>query len=81
MTNSPKDFNSIEELESFFKSQKKYPSSIRLNAYTTITDVEAFIRSHISYVKANQHKKYCSNYLDRLVFVKDILVKINSHPS
>jgi hypothetical protein len=65
-----KEWN-IEELEQFFNSSN-LPSKVKLS-FGTITDVPKFIKSHLSYIKANKQKLTFRPYLERLVEVKNLI--------
>ncbi|WP_288954489.1 DUF6371 domain-containing protein [uncultured Polaribacter sp.] len=56
----------IKELESFFKNMKLSKSEIKLNQCTTILNVNRFITSHLSTIKANNGNLIYLPYLVRL---------------
>jgi hypothetical protein len=67
-TASPWD---IETLEKFFKENTLPPPPIKLNVVCHITNVRAFIDSHIDILKENEGKETYLPYLQRLYQLKD----------
>jgi hypothetical protein len=72
--------NDISELERFFNNSQLPSEPIKLNPWSTIEDVSAFIESHLRYVKSNNGKKSFRPYLERLQELKQIL-KNSKHNS
>ena len=62
----------IGVVEKFFALQK-LPESIRLNAWSMITDTNLFITSHIGIVKYHNGENIYKPYLERLFELKKIL--------
>jgi L-serine deaminase len=62
--------NEIDELESFFKNLKLPKEEIKLNQCTTISNLNKFIKSHLSAVKANNGNEAYLPYLVRLYELK-----------
>lgn len=63
----------IAELEKFFASVTLPISPIKLNAYSTITDVQKFISGHMGYLKADNGHIAILPYFERLQALKKIL--------
>jgi hypothetical protein len=70
----------ITELENYFASltsgifwRKLATQSIKLNAYSTITNVSLFLQSHFATVKANNGKRTFLPFLNRLQGLKQYL--------
>ncbi|GGK58920.1 BT4734/BF3469 family protein [Rufibacter glacialis] len=63
----------VEELESFFENASLPSESIQLLPWEKITDPQQFIRSHISYIKANNGKRSTLPHFERLTRLKAIL--------
>jgi hypothetical protein len=68
--------NEITELESFFKSIKLPTDPTRLDQCSQVTDINLFIKSHLSIVKAQNGNERYRPYMERLNEVRDIL-KLN----
>jgi hypothetical protein len=62
----------LSELEEFF-SKIDLPTEIRLNNWTTITDVPKCINSHIETLKNNPGNKAFMPYYIRLLHIYSIL--------
>ncbi len=67
----------INGLETFFAGATLPDVPIKLNEYTTVTDVSKFIHSHINTVKANNGKQTFLPYLNRLQELKNLCMKEN----
>jgi hypothetical protein len=63
----------IIELEHYFKTVAIPPHPIKLNQYSTITDINIFIESHFVTVKANNGNRTFLPYLNRLQELKKVL--------
>lgn len=63
----------ITELESFFKNSTLPEHELRLNSYSTITNVPNFIKSHLSIVKAQSGNPGYKPYFDSLIELKEKL--------
>jgi len=66
------DFD-ISELENYFKGITLPTRHVKLNPYSTITNVPLFIESHFATVKANNGKQTFLPYLNRLQELKQVL--------
>jgi hypothetical protein len=66
----------IQELEEFFKNAT-LPDSIELFHSTVITDVKAFVHSHLQIIKLRQGVPVFEGFYDRLVLLKEKL-SVNS---
>jgi hypothetical protein len=66
------DFD-ISELENYFKGITLPTRPVKLNPYSTITNVPLFIDSHFAIVKANNGKRTFLPYLNRLQELKQVL--------
>ena len=64
----------IAELEIFFQSHTFQINTVKLNPYTTISNIPQFIQSHLTMVKANCGKRIFEPYLHRLIELKNILL-------
>ncbi|CAN5632397.1 hypothetical protein BH11BAC1_BH11BAC1_24050 [soil metagenome] len=64
----------IEELETFFQTSTFQMTPLKLNPFTTITDIPYFVESHLAMVKANCGKRTFEPYLQRLIELKKILL-------
>lgn len=62
----------ILELEKLF-SAAKYKKSYFLNDWSEILNPEKFVKSHLSYIKANFKKSLFFPYLERLRVLKSQL--------
>ncbi len=62
----------LDELKKFFKSVE-LPAMIKLNGWTTITNVRNFLNSHFEYCKANNGSEVFKPYYNRLLELKQIL--------
>lgn len=74
----PEDWSSdIAELQAFFSTvdMAALQQPIRLNSFSTITDLQKYIDSHLATVKANNGKPWFKVYLERLWEVKKYLPK------
>ncbi len=69
--------NDISELEIYFKTINLPTNSIRLNAYTIITEPKLFINSHLLIVKAYNGNRIFLPYLNRLKKFKHLIDKKN----
>jgi hypothetical protein len=67
----------ISDLETFFTSIILPIHPVKLNPYTTITNVSIFIQSHLEIVKFNNGKPTFLPYLNRLQQFKQILIEMN----
>jgi Zn-dependent M32 family carboxypeptidase len=56
----------VEELEKYFKNNKKLPDTIKLNHFTTIK-CSQFVDSHLSILKKNNGNKTFLPFLNRLI--------------
>jgi Zn-dependent M32 family carboxypeptidase len=56
----------VEELEKYFKNNKKLPDTIKLNHFTTIK-CSQFVDSHLSILKENNGNKTFLPFLNRLI--------------
>jgi len=65
--------NSIEELENYFLNIRLPKQPIKLNQFSTITDCQLFIESHLATIKANKGNSLYSPYLNRLHELKQVL--------
>lgn len=65
--------NQIKSLQSFFKNTVITQSNIKINAASTITDVRAFIDSHLQTVKFNNGNATFKPYLQRLISLQNFL--------
>jgi len=66
----------LTELETFFKTVKQWPENIKLDACSTVTDIEKFVKNHLTIVRASNGKESFKHYLGRLELVRD---KLNGH--
>ena len=64
--------NEITELDQFF-SMVKLPGTLKLNACSTITDINLFIKSHMDIVRGQNGKTRYKPYLDRLIYLRSLL--------
>jgi len=64
----------IAELEQFFKTVTLPNQPIKLNQYSTITDISKFITSHLAAIKANNGNRTFLPYLKRLQELKPYLL-------
>jgi len=62
----------IQELEEFYKTAS-LPDSIELFHSTVITDVKAFVHSHLQIMKMRQGVPVFEGFYDRLVLLKEKL--------
>lgn len=67
----------ISELERYFETAILPAGSVKLNPWTTITDVPLFIHSHFETVRHNRGKITFLPYLERLQELKKILRELN----
>lgn len=65
----------INELETFFLTATLPTDPVKLNSYTTITNVKLFIRSHLSVLKNYPGNKTFIPHLHRLEQLKTIITK------
>jgi hypothetical protein len=56
----------ITELEDYFERATPPTQPVKLNHWSTIIDYSLFIKSHLTIIKANNGKKTCIPYLNRL---------------
>jgi len=63
------------ELENFFASTDLPATPVRLNQYSTVTNIASFIHSHLETVKVNNGKGTFLPYLNRLQELKQVLTK------
>jgi hypothetical protein len=63
----------VEELEMFFKKEKLLIKPVKLNGWTTITDIKLFIKSSLATVKAHNGIETFRPYFDRLHSLFEIL--------
>lgn len=68
--------NDITEFENYFAGIELPTQPVKLNRYSTITDCSLFIGSHFATVKANNGKRTCLPYLNRLQELKQVLKEI-----
>ena len=61
-------------LEKYFLSIQ-LPQDIHLNKHTYLFDVGVFIKSHLSFVRANENKVTYLPYLNRLIELEQFLRK------
>ena len=74
--NNPENWDKeIEEVERFLKDTTLPEDPIRINSYSTITDFQKFFKGHMGFVKANNGNKTYRPYMDRLIELKDFLIK------
>jgi hypothetical protein len=71
----PREHWPVEELEEFFMSIKIPNDPIKLNNCATITNIPVFISSHLNVVKSNNGIKAYKIYFERLLKVKELLIK------
>lgn len=64
---------SIQELETFFNTMLLAKEPLKLNQSSVITDVGKMVNSHLTIIKANNGKKVCLPYLERLRELKLVL--------
>lgn len=57
----------IEEIETLLSSMQLPEGSLQLTAGEIVTDIKAFVSSHLSMVKANNGNPVFRPYLERLV--------------
>jgi len=71
------DWNTeIAEIETLLSSIQLPKENVKLSEAETVTDVDAFVSSHLSMVRANNGNPVFRPYLERLIeFVK--IFKIN----
>jgi len=65
----------VDNLETFFKTVHLPGGPVKLDEWTTIISVPAFIYSHIGTLKANDGKKTFLPFLSRLQQLKKILTQ------
>ena len=65
----------IASIEEFFNNTNLPTKPIKPNAWSTITDCQKYIDSHLNVVKANNGKPTFQPYLERLIELKAILEK------
>lgn len=65
----------INELETFFAGVDLPKQPVKLNSYTTITDLKQFVESHISVLKNYATNKNFIPHIDRLHQLKAIMTK------
>jgi len=63
----------VDDLESFFKTVTLPAGPVKLNEWTTLVSLPAFVYSHIGTLKANDGKKTFLPFLNRLQQLKKIL--------
>jgi hypothetical protein len=68
--------NEIASLEEFFNNATIPTTPIKPNAWSSITDCQKYIDSHLSVVKANNGNLTFKPYVDRLIELKAILEKM-----
>lgn len=66
----------IAEIETLLSSMQLPEGSLQLTAGEIVTDVKAFVNSHLSMVKANNGNPVFRPYLNRLVAAVGM---VNSH--
>lgn len=66
----------IAEIETMVSSIQLPKENVKLSAAETVTDVDAFVSSHLSMVKANNGNPVFRPYLERLIKFVEIF-KIN----
>ena len=62
----------LSEIELFFSSAN-LPEIIKLEDYTTITNVKSFVNSHLEMCRSNINKELSLPYLERLEKLKNKL--------
>ena len=62
----------VDDLETFF-STSSICHSIRINQCTVISNLKQFIKSHISVLRNYDGNRYFLPFLDRLIFLKNII--------
>ncbi|MEM6320634.1 MAG: hypothetical protein AAF960_23395 [Bacteroidota bacterium] len=67
----------IEQLEQYFSSIE-LPESLELAPFATITDLQRFVKAHLSTVRRQNGKRVFLPYLERLVRVAELLKKMDS---
>lgn len=65
----------IIELETFYEKITLLTHTIKLNDYSTITNIPLFLEGHFATVKANNGKHFFLPYLHRLQELKQHLTK------
>lgn len=65
--------NEITELENYFSGIELPTGCVKLNPFSTITDLPVFIESHFATVKANNGNTIFLPHLDRLQELKQVL--------
>ena len=65
--------NEIKELENYFAGIELPTQPVKLNEWTTITDYNLFVESHLATVKANNGNKTFLPYLNQLKELKQTL--------
>jgi hypothetical protein len=73
LTPQPDWSNDIAEIETFFNQTELPSDPVKLNAWTTITNVGLFIDSSLSFVKANSGNRTFLPYLNSLKEFKTLL--------
>jgi hypothetical protein len=66
----------IQEMEEFFKTAD-LPTTIELGPGSVITDVPAFVYSHLQIIKLRKGVGIFEAFYDRLVIVKEKLTGVN----
>ena len=73
-TKEPENWDqAIAELERYFSTATLPTVPVKLNGWTTITDISKFIDGHFATVKAQNGKRTFFPYLERLQELKQIL--------
>ena len=65
----------LSDLKVYFETAKLPPNEIKLNNYTTITDVKKFIDSHIAILEANPGNRSFLPFYTRLLNLYTILTQ------
>jgi hypothetical protein len=63
----------IIELENYFTEIEMPTKPVKLNSYSTVTNISLFIESHFATIKANNGKKTFLPYLNRLQELKQVI--------
>jgi hypothetical protein len=65
----------IEEVEELLKCE--IPKAVYQPApHVTVLDIEHCLRSHLSHVKAQWKNPYCEPYINRLIHLKNYVIRI-----
>ena len=64
---------SFKELETYFNTMTLPTDSIRLNHWSTVTNIRAFVESHLATMKTYCGKEIFEPYQNRLIALKNVL--------